>query len=229
MQLATCADEEPVDAEGDGIEAKFHFGLDGTWPNPHRFREIVQRFHPDYQKLLKANRPYDNPLEGYNIPWIYLTREEREYAEVYMLGRLLWCIFEGLSAPQQGAIWQSYHNEPEYDFPEFRRTPMYIRGLITECTKGRREQLSKRIVRRGAKIVLRDDPRGDGTAEEIRLIAKEFWMDEVRWAEEFVLDREKRMAEGTWELNHFGRPRLQVILIILKGYQSTVEGAAGCA
>ncbi|KAJ4421406.1 hypothetical protein N0V82_003787 [Gnomoniopsis sp. IMI 355080] len=207
--MALSIDEEEED-EGDTADHS-EFGSKGSWPSRQRSRDIMQRLLPNYRKLCNPDDYYDSPPMGYNIPWICLTWNEQEYAVVYMLGRLLWCIFEGMSAPQRGAIWQSYHNEPEFEFPEFRCTPPELRGLIDQCTRGRRCQLSNYVVRKGSKIVLREDPRGHGSPSQIRSVAKGFWMNEVRWAEEFLLDREKQIKQGTWDDNHFGRPTLAEI------------------
>lgn len=211
-----------IDEEDDEISDCIDPMLDGTWPSRQRSRDIMHRLHPPYKKLRNPDDFYDNPPMGYNIPWICLTWEEQEYAGVYMLGRLLWCIFEGMSAPQRGAIWQSYHNEPEFEFPEFRRTPPELRSLIDKCTRGRRRQLGNFVERKDSKIVLRDDPRGDGTVAEISSVAKEFWFNEVKWAEGFLLDRERQMKEGTWDHNHFGRPTLREVDEVLELLQTKV-------
>ncbi|CAN8099774.1 unnamed protein product [Discula destructiva] len=222
--LMTLATDEYLGSEEEPETAgSFEFGLDGSWPSLPRLHDIVDRLHPDTRKLRNPHDQYDNPSAGYNVPWLHLSRKEQEYAEVYMLGRLLWCIFEGMSAPQQGAIWQSYRNEPEFDFPEFRRTPSMLRPYILRCTQGRRSQLSSHVIRKGSKIALRDDPRGDGTAEEIKAVAKDFWTNEVRWAEDFLLSRETSKAEGTWEDNHFGRPRLQEVYGVLRVFQEMMD------
>lgn len=184
--------------------------LNDSWPSRQHFSDILTRLRPDWRDICIQDAYYDNPKEGYNIPWICLTPGEQEYAEVYMLGRLMWCIFEGMAAPQRGAVWQSYAIEPEFDFPEFRRTPAILRTLIMRCTKGHRDQLSNYVVRRGSKIVLRNDPkRGDGSAAEIRAVAREFWEKEVAWAESFVLERERRLNDGSWGGNHFERETLE--------------------
>lgn len=212
-------DEDEDEDEGDDKTAHSDCCLQGFWPSRQRCRDIMHRLHPNYKKLRNPDDYYDNPPMGYNIPWICLTWNEQEYAGVYMLGRLLWCIFEGMSAPQRGAIWQSYHNEPEFEFPRFQRTPHEIRGLIDQCTRGRRNQLSNYVVRKGSKIVLRDDPGGQGTPAQIKSVAKSFWLNEVKWAEEFLLDREKQMEEGTWDDNHFGRPTFSEIYEALGALQ----------
>ncbi|KAF3768910.1 hypothetical protein M406DRAFT_286933 [Cryphonectria parasitica EP155] len=198
-------------------------GFDGSWPPRKRFVEILDRLLPEWRRLTIGTTDYDNPPEGYNIPWLCLTRREQEYAEVYMLGRLLWCIFEGMSAPQKAAVWQSYQNEPDFEFPEFRRTPPELRSLIIQCTRGHRGQLSDHIIRKRSKVVLRDDSeRKDGAEAKIRATARDFWVKEVGWAEEFVLEREKMIKEGRWEENAFGRPILQEIASALSTFQRKV-------
>ncbi|PSS03643.1 hypothetical protein BD289DRAFT_420805 [Coniella lustricola] len=195
-------------------------GLGNSWPAYKQFVNTLDRLVPQWRNISFASSSYNNPPHGYNIPWISLSRREQEYAEVYMLGRLLWCIFEGMSAPQRAAVWQSYQNEPEYEFPEFKRTPPELRELILRCTRGYRSQLSSLIGRKQSKIVLRSNTGpGDGTEAEIRAAAKDFWLKEVMWAEEFVMDREKQMAAGKWDENIFGRPTLLEVASALEAAQ----------
>lgn len=202
-----------LDEDEYGGEEIFDLELSGSLPSRQHYSDILTRLCPDWRNLASNNTQYDNPPKGYNIAWMCLTPQEQDHAEVYMLGRLMWCIFEGMSAPQRGAVWQSYHNEPGFDFPEFRRTPRALRSLITRCTQGHRDQLSNHIVRKGSKIVLRNDPKkGDGTPVEIKSVAKEFWMKEVTWAEAFVLERERSMEEGSWDENFFNRYKLKGVV-----------------
>lgn len=218
LRILAFEEEEQLDDD---------MGFDGSWPASKRFVSTLDRLLPLWRDISIGTAIYKNPPNGYNIPWICLTRQEQEYAEVYMLGRLLWCIFEGMSAPQRAAVWQSYQNEPEYEFPEFKRTPPELRELILQCTRGQRGQLSSRIGRKQSKIVLRDNSgSGDGTEAEIRGVARDFWLKEVQWAEEFVLNRESKMAEGTWDENIFGRPTLSEVASALKAaQQKLVDGA----
>lgn len=202
-------------------------GLNGAGPSRERFSDILTRLRPDWRHLCVHDAYYDNPRDGYNIPWMCLRPREQEHAEVYMLGRLLWCIFEGMAAPQRGAVWQSYHREPEFDFPEFRRTPAALRPLILRCTRGHRDQLSNYVVRKGSRIVLRDDDvgmkaGGDGSPAEIMAVARAFWTREVRWAEEFVLERARRLEEGSWDENYFGRETLRGVEAALSRFASSV-------
>lgn len=207
-----------------------------------RYAALLGRLHPGWRDLGGADGHYHNPPRGYNVAWACLVPVEQERAEVYMLGRLLWCVFEGMSAPQRGAVWQSYRNEPDLEFPAFARTPPELRGLIERCTAGRRPQLSSLVVRRGSKLELRGDtaegPPGTGSSGSmqpgpmdreakirmIRQVATDFWKAEIAWAEDFLLDRERRMRDGTWDENIFGRPPLGEVDGALAAFQRKVLG-----
>lgn len=206
-------------------------GIEHIYDEPNEpYAGTLTRLLPGWEELCFNEDHYKNPPQGYNVPWLCITRAEQEYAQVYMLGRLLWCIFEGMSAPQRGAIWASYRNEPEFDFPEFRRTPPQLRALIDACTRGRRGQLSSLVVRKGSKLVLRRDgndavaagDKGDGTAGEIEAVAKGFWKEEVEWAGDFLREREVKIANGTWDANCFGRPTLREVASALDEFQAEV-------
>ncbi len=94
-----------------------------------KYQGIMRALVPDYDHLQEDQ--YANPQHGYNASWIALNPEEQEVAEVYMLGRLLWCIFEGVSGPQKAAVWQSYRWESNLEFPEYDRTPPVLRSSLT--------------------------------------------------------------------------------------------------
>lgn len=205
--------------------------LIGSCPSRQHFSAILTRLCPDWRGICLQDAYYDNPRHGYNIPWLCLTPREQEHAEVYMLGRVMWCIFEGMAAPQRGAVWQSYPVEPEFDFPEFRRTPAALRPLVARCTRGHRDQLSNYVVRKGSRVVLRNGDGGgggddDGTPAEIRAVARAFWDREVAWAEAFVLERERRLGDGSWGDNYFGRETLGGVDAALARFQREVMDAA---
>lgn len=94
-------DEEEIENENDQVDSP-DLGLDGpSWPSRQRFSDILTRLLPDWRDLSCNDAYYDGSHpHGFNVPWNCLTRREQEHAEVYMLGRLMWCIFEGMSAPQ---------------------------------------------------------------------------------------------------------------------------------
>lgn len=176
------------------------------------FATILSRLLPGWESL-QAHEEY-SPLphgySSYNIPWLCLDETEQEAAEVYMLGRILWCMFEGQSAPQHAAVWQSYRREPDIEFPAYRRTPSALRDLIDHCTRGRRPVLSRLIVRRGSKLVLRDST--ESSPDEVVRVAKEWWRAEVGVAERFLETREESKRAGLWDGNYYGRPTLRELL-----------------
>lgn len=192
-----------------------------------RYAAMLTRYLPAWEEL-QSREEYAAPPQGYdsyNVPWLCLSDEEQEAAEVYMLGRVLWCLFEGQSAPQPGAVWQSYRLEPDLEFPEFRRTPLGLRGLIDQCTRGRRKGMSRIITRRGSKLILRDTPAGGPQdVERILGVARDWWAEELEVAESFLQMREELKSDGEWPGNYFRRPKLREVLALLQAFKA--EAAA---
>lgn len=190
-----------------------------------RYAERLSRLLPGWEAL-DAREEYTPPhahpqgYEGYNVAWLCLDPVEQEAAEVYMLGRVLWCLFEGQSAPQPGAVWQSYAREPDLEFPAYRRTPSVFRELIDRCTAGRRRVLSSLIARKGSRLVLRGIPPGVQHAEQVLEVAREWWTEEIRAAEEFLDNRDKLKGRGKWNSNYFGRPKLREVLAALEAFET---------
>lgn len=191
-----------------------------------RYAGILSRLLPGWESLDSKEEytpPSSNPhgYAGYNLAWLCLNLMEQEAAEVYMLGRVLWCLFEGQSAPQPGAVWQSYVREPDLEFPAYRRTPEGMKGLIDRCTRGRRKMLSSLVARRGSKLVLRRRKEAED-AEDVVNVARQWWSGEIRAAEEFLRMREERKERGEWEGNYYGRPMLREVLAELEDYRVEV-------
>jgi len=184
------------------------------------YASILSKLMPDWEKLQSCEEypPLDGAYQSYIIPWLCLDEREQEAAEVFMLGRVLWCIFEGQSAPHYVTPWQSYLREPDIEFPAYRYTPVVLRDLIDRCTRGRRPGLSSIIVRQKSKLVLRGTV-GESSPEEVMKAAREYWRAEVEEAERFVWLREERKRQGAWDGNHFGRPRLREVLRELQAFR----------
>ncbi|KAJ4858740.1 hypothetical protein T069G_07007 [Trichoderma breve] len=152
------------------------------------------------------------PSKGYNVPWACLTPKEQEACEVYMLGRVLWCIFESNSAPQRAAVWLSYRWEPLVEFPGYTRTPPAMRDLIDRCTRGRQAGLSRLIVRRRDKLVLREfENTGESTAKEVQKTARDWWAKEIADSEAWLKERAEGMKRGDWNENYYDRPSLREV------------------
>jgi hypothetical protein len=152
---------------------------------------------------------YQNPPYGYYKAWLSLTSPEKEAAEVYMLGKMLWCIFEGV-CNVRSSIWTSYLYEPTIEFPAFCHTPRALRGCIRKCTAGAPEwhqaRDSPRMVRVGSKLY----PHGKtglkgevtGTARETWDVARQYWKEEVSKMETFLqMRKQPEMRELSGSIN----------------------------
>ncbi|KAJ8127366.1 hypothetical protein O1611_g6270 [Lasiodiplodia mahajangana] len=183
-----------------------------------KYESIMRDLVPNYDRLQEDQ--YTNPEDGYNASWIALSPEEQELAEVYMLGRLMWCIFEGVSGPQKAAVWQSYRWESNLEFPEYERTPPELRELIDRCTRGTRPNLGSVIVRQHSHLLLRHRPREDQDANQVQAAAMTHWVAELKWAEEFLSERGHLQKQGLWNNNYYNRPHLQEVLEALLKIQT---------
>jgi len=126
----------------------------------------LQTCLPEYRALHGVE--YSNLHHGYCVSWLCLDPIERESAEAYMLGRVLWCIFEGLSSPEI-VVWQCYLHELNIEFPSYHRMPLRRRHSIDNCTQARGWE-SLGVVRRGNSLVLRDVD-GLGAKEQVQAVA----------------------------------------------------------
>ncbi|CAK7211683.1 hypothetical protein SBRCBS47491_001207 [Sporothrix bragantina] len=180
-------------------------------PPPRQPAHLASKRHP-VVRLQESNK-YSNPWNGYNVPWNCLVNAEKEAAMVYMLGRLIWCICEGMSAPHRGAVWMSYPREPEIEFPTFRRTPEAMRDIILKCfgDTGAREQ--SQFVRQGSKLYIKepldaaDDEQGEnGTSEadkpayklvseDLAFKAREFWYGRLAEGDAWLQERNERLRK----------------------------------
>jgi hypothetical protein len=168
---------------------------------------------------------YENPSEGYYTAWKSLSPTEREAAEVFSLGKTLWCIFEGC-ADTRNSVLKAFKFDDGQEFPEFRRAPPKIRRLIEQCTRGNRDGAEGRteVVRVG-NIVFprgRTGRRGEplGTEDETIEAAKDMWRIRVKDMEDFLVAK-TRWKEGTATeddeklLGFMSRPTLDEILEVL--------------
>lgn len=191
-----------------------------------RYAAMLSSLLPGWE-VLEAREEYTPPdvlgYDGYNIPWLCLDAEEQQAAEVYMLGRVLWCMFEGQSAPQPGAVWQSYSREPDLEFPAFRRTPPKLRSLIDRCTSGRRSVLSTFITRQGSRLVLRSIAPGQPQdPARIVEVARNWWSQEVEAAEDFLRKRDELKERDEWNSNYYARPKLREVLATLEAFKAEI-------
>jgi len=228
--LSNTGDVVLVDFEQRGVWASFAapevayldyvatlaMSADGEVPAKLRdeFRAKMDRYVPGWEVVGRG--AYTGEADGYALGWLGMDGEEREAAMVYMLGRALWCVFEGMSMPER-AVWRNCRYEGDLEFPRYRRTPMPAQELIDRCTIGRVEgRRESGVVREGGRIVLRGG-NGTETAEMVRQAAREWWREEVERAERFLEEREGRGERGEAPVFR-GRPRLQEVFAWLESW-----------
>ncbi|KAK0634455.1 hypothetical protein B0T17DRAFT_481432 [Bombardia bombarda] len=168
------------------------------------------------------NDRYQNLDGGFSGPWKALLEGRRKMrensdgergddmldnAQVFMLGKLIWCIFEGEALIRCGIDQELLQdNVPDSAnsvsvaktpavFPEFRIAPAEIRELVRSCTAGAPEWEGRRrgVVVRGSRLVPAGGAHLDSknkvwevTEEETRAVAKEWWANEVNQARAFL-------------------------------------------
>lgn len=196
-----------------------------------RFSRLLERYlavigHEG--PLLSEPDIYDNAPLGWYFPWVLSSQEERNAGEVYLLGKALWCIFEG-RGDADIILGRGNVEDGEQRFPEFRLTPEPLRKLITDCTAGAREWKDGPlgIYRRGGQIFplgktgLNGEP--EGTFEETKAVIANFWQKEMDKAECFLEARMKYYqgkTNGTdmeW-LDYLKRPSLTDVLQTLQSF-----------
>ncbi|PHH70355.1 hypothetical protein CDD80_6066 [Ophiocordyceps camponoti-rufipedis] len=188
-----------------------------------KYARLLTTLLPDWEKMYEGE-DYTWPSAGYNVPWSCLSRTEQEACEVYMLGRVLWCIFEASSAPQRAAVWLSYRWEPAVEFPDHSADmPEPLVRLIDWCTRGRQPGLSSHIVRERDRLVMRHlENTGRSTAQQVQQTARDWWTREIADAERWLADRSEGMARGDWRENYYDRPTLDQVCDALAAFGAEI-------
>ncbi|ATY59142.1 kinase-like domain [Cordyceps militaris] len=214
INAVECVRELAMAEEEDGVA--------GGVPEEVRARcaGLLARMLPHWEALVDGEA-YGWPAgrHGYNVAWQCLAPAEQESCEVYMLGRVLWCLFEAQSAPQRAAVWTSYRCEPAVEFPAYARTPPALRRLVDWCTAGRVPTLSSVVVRSGSTLVLRElETTGGSTPENVRAAAAAFWRRRIaeseRWVRNHIESREAGRANEAFP----DRPSLAAVEAFLDAY-----------
>lgn len=171
-----------------------------------------------------------HPL-GSNPEWCSLSWDEQEKAQVYSLGLLLYCIFEGMSNVRV-SIANAWPCEPDVEFPHFKRTPPSMRYCIRRCTidapdwvlKEKRSEEGGIPLRRPGRVTRMDGklyPAGHinanednkPVAETVFETAKAWWKSEIGMAKRFF-------ESAPWRDGNTGkeRPTLREVLAMLDGF-----------
>jgi hypothetical protein len=91
-----------------------------------------------------------------------------------MLGKLLWCIFEGRSSINC-SLGTELPREQNWDhqFPEFRQTPITLRSCVQACTAGAPEWKGRfrSLIRMGKKLYAKDIVVDSGNEKSKTMLA----------------------------------------------------------
>ena len=194
-----------------------------------RWGTLVTKYLPNILFSTRHNNHiYTNTSHGRNLAWYSLSSEAQEKAEVYSLGLLFYCMFEGMSNVRISAA-NLYPCDPHLSFPEFKQTPESMRECIRKCTIGAPEwdlaqthrsedcmsKGPKKVVRVGSKLYPADlidldkDPRN--IAQEVWNSARAWWENELDKAERFM-DPNQQLDVGRIAK----RPTLREVLAMLE-------------
>jgi hypothetical protein len=194
---------------------------------------LLTSFIPTWKLPTQSDR-YTNCERGFSSAWATLETHELEAAQVFMLGKLLWCLFEGTSSIKCGISFDMLRDEEGRQFPEFQNTPTELRDCIRECTSGAPEWEGRfrTIGRLGTKYYAVERlGRGDeileeATPQETQDAAARWWKEEVRSAKRYVQQkinvRDGKKNEDNndimikVEIQARQRPRLESILVLLE-------------
>jgi hypothetical protein len=174
-------------------------------PEKQKYDMLFEKYIKPH--VLPNHEMYQGEERGYYAPWLCLSAKDREAAEVFTLGRVFWCIFEGVSAPNT-MLGVEYLREPDLEFPEFRRTPLELRPLVLDCTRGWTPWLGG-LSRRGPKLGFGAEKDADVAAAEVIEKIAACCREELERAEELLRKWDEKKKQG--EENIFNRPGLKEI------------------
>ena len=173
----------------------------------------LRRHIPGWEAATQQDR-YRDVEGGFSAPWVQLLRRREadagrgggrdegassdlDRAQSFMLGKLLWCIFEEQPFVRSGIdhdllkddVADAEQEEEMLAFPRFRHAPDEIRELIRRCTRAAPEWegRGRGIMLQGGKL----RPASGGRsrvlpATETWAAARLWWIEEVRRASAFM-------------------------------------------
>lgn len=219
--LELLASRAPDAATRDELTAVLRRHMPGWAPQTQdeRYRDVVGGFSAPWLALADRRRRggsgrgvggggdggVEVEVEGGGATVEETTLLER--AQTFMLGKLLWCIFEGRAVVRCGIDHELLRDpDPEWGgagaFPRFDETPAQVRELIRACTAGAPEWKGRErgvVLRNGRLVPGAWDGRGAvPSAKETRDVARKWWATEVAAAKGFMSEAiDAKKGNGT--------------------------------
>ncbi|KAH6671920.1 hypothetical protein B0J14DRAFT_594692 [Halenospora varia] len=172
---------------------------------------------------------YQYRPRGHHVAWPHLPASEREAAEVFALGKVLYCIFEGVESIST-SVMTSRPTEQELQFPRFLRSPPALQDLILACTSGAREhdRAAPFVVRVGNALFPRGKSGVDGeplgSARDLVEVSQKLWMKVLTDAGDFWAAKVRYLSgmhteEDLTILPYIQRPTLERVLQVLNNIE----------
>jgi hypothetical protein len=182
------------------------------------YKELLNSVHCE-QTTVPIESKYKLQKGGANDAWNCLSPEQQESATVYIFGKLLWCLLEGVSTVSSfDNLWRtSPDDERAVEFPEFKNTPENLRQLVLDCSKGcpQCEGRFPVVTRDGNKVKLRSGqtPSEQTSAIGVLQSSTQWWKEELERSKRFVKDRSDCFAPKPYiSKPFFDRPTLAQVL-----------------
>lgn len=186
-----------------------------------KYDYFLERYLPAWTQRPRRANPQDSG-EGFNVAWLSLSPEEKEKALVFMLGKVLWCIFE-LQPTINAALFLGAdifrEVNPSKRFPTFDKTPDQVRGLIRACTLGAPEWADNVpcVQRAGSLIFSKRSARENSAdpASDACSAVRQAWADHLQAAKAHV-KRRYRGEEDLITTSASNRPSLKEVNALLR-------------
>ncbi|KAI0107585.1 hypothetical protein GGR51DRAFT_559391 [Nemania sp. FL0031] len=199
-----------------------------------KYSRILEQLIPGWSPHKRKAR-YTESGQGYARVWQAMSSTHQESAQVYMFGKLLWCLFENVGFPSNYITVETFREKlSDQPFPEFRRCPLQLRDCITRCTAGAPERKGRQpyVVRVGDKLYrrMKGSPAADMNCspEDVQAAARAWWEDEIQEAERYVAASTRQGKEepepGTAEIlkSIDERPTFQELDDLLAGIEAAI-------
>jgi hypothetical protein len=182
-----------------------------------RYRGLLSSVRCSYATI-SVDSKYKLQHGGANDAWNSLSDEQQESATVYIFGKLLWCLLEGVSTVSSfDNLWRTSPDDKDaIEFPEFKNTPDSLRQLILDCTNGSPEREGRYpvVIRDETKIGLRTSRVfiDQTSAIEILESSTGWWKEELERSKDLLEGRKDCFPANSYiSMPFFDRPTLAEI------------------
>ncbi len=140
---------------------------------------MLSQLLPDWELVHRSEEYRDLPerYDAYNITWLCLSGD----GAGGLLKSICWAGCSGVCSKVRASphlcSLAVVSIRAGSEWPKFRNTPPALRDIIDRCTSGRRAPMTSLIIRRGSKLVFRNDPPGfERDPTDVLNAARSWWI-----------------------------------------------------